>query len=400
MIRFILVLLLVLIAVWIGIEVKNTDSYVSVFYQDYTVSMKLITAIIILVVCFIVLHLIINLLNAIFSFPKRCSVYRREHKLNKAYTSLLNAITELLQGHPKISEKLLLKASSYKKNGAVCYLLAAKAAHYLNARERINDYCKMAYTADPQLELAINLTQAKLFFENEQYELVLANLNHIKTIDPQNIAILKLYFKTYKKLNDWLKVLALIPDLNRENLYPDEFIKQLERECYINHLLELKKQKSIEVLYNFFEQMPKKYKLDNQSMLILINSYLDLKQINIDIQNNLESYAKQSLNHNWSDDLLITYSNLPSENYDKKLRIIASWQKDQPYNINLLVCLAKTHIKLKQYENAKDCLIKAEKISPNYENINLLLGYVYNELKDSQSAISYFTKHYEVNQNN
>mgnify|MGYP003624918421 CR=1 FL=1 len=396
MIRFILILLLVLIAAWIGIEIKNTESYVSIFYQDYTVSLKLITAIIITIICFIVLHIVINLLNAIFRFPKKYSIYRRERKLKKAYSSLLNAITELLQGHPKISEKLFLKASSHKKNSSICYLLAAKAAHYLNARERINDYCKMAYTANPQLELAINLTQAKLFFDNEQYELVLANLTHIKSIDPKNIAALKLSFKTYKKLNDWLKILNIIPDLNRENLYPDEFIQQLKNECYKNHLIELNKNHSIESLYNFWEQVPKKYKLDNECLVILINSYNKQKNTNIEIQSSLESYTKQALNHHWSDELLIAYINLPSENNARKIKLISNWQKNQPYNINILNCLAKIHINLKEYEPAKKYLLESYNINSTYGDINLLLGFVFDQLQDSDTAIKYYTKHYKL----
>jgi len=401
MIRFILILLLALIAVWIGIEIKNTESYISIFYNEYTISLKLITAIIITVICFIVLHIVINILNTVFNFPKKYSIYRKERKLRKAYDSLLNAIGELLCGHPKTSERLFLKSSNNKKNGAICYLLAAKAANYLNARDRINDYCKMAFAANPDLELAINVTQARLYFENEQYELVLANLNHIKSIDPNNTAVLKLYFKTYTKLNDWLKIIALIPDLIRENLYPEEFISKLKYDCYKNHLLELQKNQTFESLFLFWDQqIPKKYKLDCNILTIVIKAYNLTNHNNIDAQQSIEYAAKQSLNHNWSDELLLAFTDMPSDNLSKKIKLLTSWQKDQPFNINILNCIAKLHIKLKEYEQAKEYLLKSSKINDSYGDINLLLGFVFNELKDNESSLKYYNKHFELNNKN
>jgi len=399
MIRFILILLLVLVAVWIGIEIKNTESYISIFYNEYTISLKLITALIITIICFIVLHIVINILNTIFNFPKKYSIYRKERKLRKAYDSLLKAIGELLCGHPKTSEKLFLKASDNKKNGAVCYLLAAKAANYLNARDRINDYCKMAFTANPDLELAINVTQARLFFENEQYELVLANLNHIKSIDPNNTAVLKLYFKTYTKLNDWLKIIALIPDLVRENLYPEEFISKLKYDCYKNHLLELKKNQSFDSLFLFWEQkLPKKYRLDCDILNIVITAYNFTNHTNTNAEQAIEHFAKQALGNSWSDELLITFTNMPSDNINKKIKLLTSWQKDQPFNINILNCIAKLHIKLKEHEQAKDYLLKSYKINDSYGDINLMLGFVYNELKDTEASLKYYNKHFELSE--
>lgn len=401
MIRFILILILALVAVWIGIEIKNTESYISIFYNNYTISLKLITAIIITTICFIILHVIINILNSIFNLPRKYSIYRKERKLRKAYNSLLNAISELLCGHPKTSEKLFLKASNNNKNEAICYLLAAKAANYLNARDRINDYCKMAFASNPELELAINVTQARLFFENEQYEQVLANLNHIKSIDPNNTAVLKLYFKTYIKLNDWLKIISLIPELVRENLYPEEFINKLKYDCYKNHLLELQKNQSFESLFLFWDkQIHKKYRLDCNILTIVIKAYNLTNHTNIDAQQVIGHAAKQTLNYNWSDELLLAFTDMPSDNLNKKVKLFNSWQKDRPFNINILNCIAKLHIKLKEYEQAKEYLLKSAKINDSYGDINLLLGFVFNELNDDGLSLKYYNRHFELNNKN
>lgn len=398
MIRFILILLFVLAAVWVGIEIKNTDSYISIFYDQYTISLKLITAIIITIIAFIILHFIINILNNIFNFPRKYSIFRKERKLSKAYDSLLKAVGELLCGHPKTSEKLFLKASNYKKNGAICYLLAAKAANYLNARNRINDYCKLAYSANPDLELAINVTQARLFFENEQYELVLANLNQIKSIDPDNIAVLKLFFKTYLKLNDWLKIIALIPELNQADLYPDEYISKLTYDCYKNHLIDLKKNQSIETLFLFWDQkVPRKYKLDSNFLSIIVSAYNQSNKTNLDIQNSLEHSVKQSLNNTWSDELLSLYTAMPSENIHKKVKLLINWQNDQPFNINILNCIGKLYIKINDFNQAKEFLMKSYNINDSYGEINMLLGFVSFELKDKDSALKYYNKHFQLN---
>jgi HemY protein len=140
------------VAVAVAMFAGNNPGTVTVFWPPYRVDLSLNLVILGLTVLFVVLHLALRALAALFAMPGHARSWRLQHQERALHVALLESLSHLLAGRfiraRKSAESVLVKEAAVSHgNGSLTYsgrlralshLLAAESAHTLqdhNARD-------------------------------------------------------------------------------------------------------------------------------------------------------------------------------------------------------------------------------------------------------------------------
>ncbi|MDI9337212.1 MAG: tetratricopeptide repeat protein [Alphaproteobacteria bacterium] len=75
---------------------------------------------------------------------------------------------------------------------------------------------------------------------------------------------------------------------------------------------------------------------------------------------------------------------------DNKIKILSQLLEEKPMDSFLLHALALEHLKINNYEQAKDCFLSVLKYNPNYLGSYYHLAKLLEQLQDEKSAIFYY----------
>src|SRR3990167_598109 len=213
--RFIWILLLLILSVWIGLKIAADPGLALFSYRQWSVEMPLWFAAVGLIVFLLILYSILRFFDGVGSLWQRFENWLRFRRKNKSYSKTNRGLRELVEENWRASEMYLMDGIPQSDAPLINYLAAAKAAQAQCAYDRRDAYLKKAYEIAPQSEIVIGLTQAKLQLEQGQLEQALATLDHLCSIAPRHPAVLKLLERVYIHLGDWKSLLKLIPVLRK-----------------------------------------------------------------------------------------------------------------------------------------------------------------------------------------
>ena len=143
------ILTLFAIAVAVALLAGNNQGTITLYWPPYRVDLSLNLVLLLLVVLFVVLHLALRALAALFAIPAEARRWRLQHKERAMHVALLDALSHLIAGRfirsRKAAELVLVQETSLEKGGdkliygarlrALSHLLAAESAHALQNRE-------------------------------------------------------------------------------------------------------------------------------------------------------------------------------------------------------------------------------------------------------------------------
>ena len=133
------------VAVAVALFAGNNPGTVTVFWPPYRVDLSLNFVLVVLAVLFIVLHLAMRALAALFAMPGHAKSWRLQHQERALHVSLLESMSHLLAGRfiraRKSAESVLVREAAVSHGDdvlaysgrlrALAHLLAAESAHTL-----------------------------------------------------------------------------------------------------------------------------------------------------------------------------------------------------------------------------------------------------------------------------
>ena len=122
----------------------------------------------------------------------------------------------------KRAENDLIRLVDFSESPLVHYLAAARAAQSQGKHDARDNYLKAAHESNPDAELAIGVTQAKLQLAHQQTEQALATLTHLHSIAPRHDYVTMLLAQAFFELEDWGALVEILPDLRRKKLLKDD----------------------------------------------------------------------------------------------------------------------------------------------------------------------------------
>ncbi len=276
----------------------------------------------------------------------------------KARQKTIDGMIALSEGHWKTAEGLLSKSAAANNTRLINYLGAARAAQQQGDIQKRDQYLKLAANSEPDAQMAVGLTQVELQISSKEYESALAGLKHLKSINANHPFVLKLLHKVYTHLNDWKSIIDLLPKIKKHSVFTDDEFASKELQAWQQRFIRAES-KGTDKILDLWDQLSRSLKKD----VTIVAVYAKALSTNGQTEQ-AEQIIKQSLKHQWNDQLVNQYADLASENSSKSLSSAEQWLKSQPNNAELLYCLGSLSLRAKLWGKATHYLEQSIDINP------------------------------------
>jgi HemY protein len=351
--------------------------YVLIDFRSYVIEMSVPVLFMVLLGAYLLIRLSLQLWHA----PRRLGAAVAERRHRRASEKLTRGLIDLTEGRFGRSEKTLTRHLGASDAPLLNYLMAARAAHSQGATDRRNEWLKLAYERLPEAETTVLLTQAQMQYEAQEYEQALASLQRIQEAHPEHPVALSLLARTYAALDDWSRVVDLLPQLGRARL-PDAALESLASDA-LEHAFTVPELTS-ERIDAIWTPLPAALKGSPR-----------LKRLHAVALNRLgrgrdaERELRSALKQRWDPELVRAYGEVAGEDPAKQLRNAERWLRQYPEDAALLVTAARLSIANELWGKARSYLESSLAIAPDADAY-ALYGRLLNRLGQSDDAASAF----------
>lgn len=191
------------VAVAIALFAGNNQGTITVFWPPYRVDLSLNLVVLLLALLFLILHVALRALAALFAIPGRARSWRIQHQERAMHMALLDALSHLVAGRyirsGKAAESVLTRESALSRSGetlgyagqlrAVSHLLAAESAQALQNSTARDEHMRLALEQATQRDFqetreAVQLRAARWALEDHDAQGALQRLDEL----PQGVA--------------------------------------------------------------------------------------------------------------------------------------------------------------------------------------------------------------------
>ncbi len=246
---------------FVGTQYSGQQGYALISIADKTIEMSVTTLVIFIIAAlaalFLLEYLIKKLLNAGSSTWNFFSV--RKVRRSRRFTN--EGIIKLLEGDWKGAEKKVTRWANHHDMPLLCYLVASEAAQGQGDKEKRDKYLQLA-SQQENAHLAVELTRAKQFMRNNEFEAAFDTLSTLKGEYATNPIVLNLLKTTYINLKLWQPLIDLMPQLSKAKLVSDDEKIELIKTAQCGLLNEVAQQQGSEGLISHWNSLPRKVKQD------------------------------------------------------------------------------------------------------------------------------------------
>lgn len=383
--KFLLLVLIALgIAAWIGLGLHHDPGMMVVTFAGWRVDMPLWLGIIAFILIYLLVYLTIRLIAGIFHTTQFLANLSNKLSKKRAKRTTNKGFVALAEGNYQKAEKLLAQSADHSETKWLNYLSAAKAAQELGKIDRRDLYLKRALESTPESEVAVEITKASLQYQHQQYEKSLATLIQLRHQVPDHPSVLRLLQKVYFHMQDWEKLIVLLPKLKHQHVLSAQELKDLEQHIYGQLLL--KQSNSIEELESIWHKIPKELRLQGKVASIYASALMKFgKPIEA------EEVLRNALKHEWHEDLIRLYGHLSHPASQKLLNVAEGWLNLHPMSPSLLLTLGRLCQEQQLWGKAQRYFEASLSLEPHPETYKEL-GTLLEKMNKPELGAHYFKK--------
>jgi HemY protein len=381
-------LLLLTATVAAALFILQDSGHVIIAYRDWTIESSLTLLIAGIVILFIVFYYGLRLWSGLRSLPRRVRRWRRQRRDAKVRASYLRGMTALLEGRWTTAEKYLLKEVRHSDAKALHYIAAAQSAEAQGSQARRDSYLRTAAEQDAKAEAAVGLAQAGYFLENRQADDARAILDRLHAAQPKQPAVLKRLMEVYIALQEWERLLDIIPELERRDVVHGIISEQLLCLAYRGLFAQAALQKDREGLHRLWDRVPRSVRR-NEDMLF--DYARALVAIDPHAGAQLESLLADAIDRHWNDALVYIYGQIPSENPGEQLAFAERWLKHHSRSAVLLLTLGRLCVRNQLWGKGRSYLEASLGIEAHAETYREL-GALLEKLDNKGAALDCYRK--------
>lgn len=359
--RLILFLIVLIASVFIGVKIAEDPGYALFVYKHWSIEMPLWFIVVSVIVILFLLYFIMRFIDGVDATWARWKNWIRLRKKHKSYSKTNRGILELLEANWKNAENCLMAGVDQSDAPLINFLAAAKAAQEQNAFDRRDAYLRKAYDVAPQANVAIGITQAQLQLNQGKYEQALATLNHLRTLAPKHIYVLKLLERVYVHLGDWKNLLALLPTLRKAKITSEQNLDLLQSKIYQE--LFSNKKASLSDIKQLWETLPKKFQQDVE----VIVAYTKALALHPTTSNEIEALIAKTLKKAWNTDLVHLYGLCMADDATKQLKAAETWKNLYGMESVLYLTLGRLCVRCQLWGKARSYFEESLKLKASPE---------------------------------
>ena len=287
-------------------------------------------------------------------------------------------MTLMSKGNFIKAERKLRSISSEKLLPIDTYLTGFSAAHYTKDQTLRSDWLAKSLDAYPNLECYINLRDAQLLVESEQYDQAKQVLETILKIDPKNTSALRLIVLLYSEISihgSMIQYLQAILDHgNLNEASKESLIFSLQ-----TLLNELKDNQGL--FEKTWLMIPKELKNHPKLLACKYRSMMNNDQHEV-----TEKELRKLIPKTWNADLIRMYGLLKSPDVLTLSKRADLWSEQRPRDTNLW--LLSSHLAKRDglWSKAKQCMERSIEYLPTADKYNEL-GLIFLELGQKEDAV-------------
>ncbi len=351
MMKLLAVLLALLSGGALGWFFLADNGYVLIAWQQTSIEMSLVLAVLLLNVAVICSVIILELLLGVFGLRALVDKWLGQRRHHRAQSALSKGMMLMAMDDYKRAEKMFVRSAQLATDTLPAYLAASRAAEAQLAMQRAEDYLLLAET--PTNRLAIQLTRARLWVASGQWETAISHLKILYSHDRKQPVIAELLLQTLIKLKSWQEIMGLLPLLSKTLAKVD--VSPLLKEAYQHSLSWLAqtgnrvdKVSTLKRLRDFWATLPAFIQHD----VDVIHSYAEAVMI-IGFEEEAEELLRVSIAQQWHNGLVELYGRIRHSQPEQSLQYALDWLKKHPQSPVLLLTLGRLSLQNRQWSEAK-----------------------------------------------
>lgn len=390
MIRSVIWLLIwLLVGVAVALVFRDDNGYLLIRFGPYIVETSLVFFVFALAAVIVAVYGLWRLLVAGWRLPRNLRRRRRQRRQAQAQRSLARGLINFWEGRWRQSEIELMRRIAHSPAPAAHYLPAARAAQQQGATDRRDQYLKRAYQGDSGSELAALLTQAELQMAEGQHAQALATLSRVREVAPGEPQGLRLCVELYRALKDWRQLGDLLPELERQKVYPKSEREALAERVH-EHLLISASAGGRQPLLETWESIPR----DLRHGPRLLRRYCrELARHGSDQE--AADLVTSRLRKTWDPELALLFSRLKSEDPVSQLSAAEGWLKRYGEKPELLLVAGRLCLRNRLWGRSRNYLESSIRAQPRAEAY-FELGRLFQETNDARAAQDAFRRGLEL----
>lgn len=346
-------------AVALTLAARLNAGYVLLVYPPYRVELSLSLLVLLLLGAFATSYGAVRLAIHTLNLPAYVRAFRLERRRDKARAAMDDALLAFYQGRFGKAEKLAVSALELDESPLANALLAARAAHELQAFDRRDGYLARAERLASEQPEARLMTQAELLLDQRDFPRALQALKGLQATTRKNLAALRLELKAQAQAKNWDQVLTLVAQLERRDAIDPVLASQHKVNAYQANL---KRQADAAALREYWQKIPDADRARGKIALAGARSFLAFR----DCQTAMDILA-DSLEKEWDSDVVRLYGECQGKEVLKQIERAENWLKKHPDDAALLQTLGKLCIKQELWGKAQSYLEASLSIEPSAE---------------------------------
>ena len=322
-----LVLMVIVIAGWLGTLISRDPGYVLISYDGSSVQTSLWIALGLLAAIVAVVYYGLRLTRFIVNSGGFWNNWRDDKKRSRAQDLTAKGMKLLMEGDFERAQRFLVSGAENNSSPAINFLNAARAADKLDDIEQREAHLRRATEVDSSIDQAAALVSAEMSAARGEWRKCEVTLSAIKSND----VVMSLRTRALFELKEWQALLALLPAL-KKSLGKESFLA-FEKDMTLTRFAE--PGESPDRLQNTFKNLSAELRKDSDIVLAYCQALDNDKQA--------EAVLLRAIKDEWQSVLLECYGSLGSETLTKRLKQAESWLKHHADDASLQLCLGKLY---------------------------------------------------------
>jgi HemY protein len=361
--------------------IQTDPGYVLVAHGNYTLEASLWVGLLLLLLLVLSIFLLLRLVYQIFSGQRSLVSWWGARKSRKASRLSTRGTISFIEGNWDIARRQLVSGAAHNESPLLNYVLAARASAQLQDGEKIQEYLRAAKEAEPGAAMAMEIALADIHVQAAEYQQAIAALDQAMRNPGRHPHALRVLQQAYEGLQDWEKVVDLLPQLQKHKVLSSGDLQQLERLAHLRRLQQ--SDTTAEQLNASWQKVPRP--LQNDSALI--EAYVRNLIVRAD-HGTAEKIILQALKQEWQPALVRLFAFVEADPA-RQLARAEGWLAEHPLEPQLLLCLGRLSARDKLWGKARDYFESAYRLQRSAE-ICAELGRLLDALGEPTVAAAYF----------
>jgi HemY protein len=251
------------------------------------------------------------------------------------------------EGNWLTARRQLVRGAQFNDAPLVNYLLAAHASAQLQDADKVDEYLRAAGDAEPEAGMAVKIALADVKLQAGEYDQVIAILNHSAHNSSRHPHVLSLLRQAYLGLQDWDKLLELLPLLQKHKLLGADELQRLERDIHMHRLQRV--DASLEQLRAYWQKVPKQLHRD----VALVTAYASSLNRSGD-PDAAEDALLRALKGDWQGAWVQQLGLVQASDAQRQLARAETLLAAHPDDAVFLLCLGRLSMRAKLWGKARD----------------------------------------------